>query len=65
MCTMQVRLTADPMGCTGLGVADLHATEVGAETEDSSIIIKLVYNIIARHRSCIKINQTSSTYFVF
>ena len=33
-CTMQVRLTADPMGRTGLGGADLHLTDVGAGTED-------------------------------
>ena len=32
--TTQVRLTADPMGRTGLGVADLSITEVGAETEN-------------------------------
>ena len=38
MCTMQMRLTTDPMGRTGLEVADLHVTEVGAETEDSSVI---------------------------
>ena len=33
-CTTQVRLTADPMGRTGLGVADLHITEVEPETKD-------------------------------
>ncbi len=32
--TTQVRLTVDPMGRTGLGVADLHVTKVGAETEE-------------------------------
>ena len=32
ICTMQVRLTADLMGRTGLGVADLHITEIGAGT---------------------------------
>jgi hypothetical protein len=32
--TTQVRLTVDPIGRTGLGVADLHFTETGAETED-------------------------------
>ena len=39
MCTMQVRFTADPIGRTGLGVADLHVTEVGAETEDKCSVI--------------------------
>ena len=33
-CTTQVRLTPDPMGRTGLGVADLHITEVEPETID-------------------------------
>ena len=39
MCTMQVRLIADPTGRTGLGIADLHVTEVGAETEDKCSVI--------------------------
>ena len=31
-CTMQVRLTTDPMGCTGLGVLLVSVTEIGGGT---------------------------------
>ena len=32
LCTMQVRLTTDPMGWTGLGVLLVSVTEIGAGT---------------------------------